>query len=360
MEPILVYGFPLGSSMGLVAACEWLGQPYRLSRVDMLADMTSDAYGQLNGRRETPVLITDDVRAITETMAIARWLLARDVERRISFDDAAETDRMHQLMGFINTGFTGAFSPLWSALEMKQADPAYRETLRDYGRRTVAKRHAQLEAMIGNTPFLVGQRPSLADALLIGVARWADYHNAATDRSRSGRPLRTGDRGRRKTQRLGRPARPRRAGRRDRAVCDATSGVADGRACSRRRHLVELRRGRVEMIPGVAAHMVCHHLRLVAAGFVESRGVNGEEVGHRRERQMDGRAAGRTEAARLHVFSARIKASSLPTTTFQPSLIPLNAESFLDTTKPEWTRRTRVPLPTRDSVHVTTVSSGAP
>ena len=53
MEPILVYGFPLGSSMGLVAAFEWAGRPYRLSRVDMLADMTSDAYGRLNGRRET-------------------------------------------------------------------------------------------------------------------------------------------------------------------------------------------------------------------------------------------------------------------------------------------------------------------
>ena len=44
MEPILVYGFPLGSSMGLVAALEWLGQPYRLSRVDMLADMKTDEY----------------------------------------------------------------------------------------------------------------------------------------------------------------------------------------------------------------------------------------------------------------------------------------------------------------------------
>ena len=113
MEPILVYGFPLGSSMGLVAALEWLGQPYRLSRVDMLADMKSDAYGRLNGRRETPVLITDDGRTITETLAIARWLEARDVERRISFDlAAAEADRMHQLMGFLNTGFTGAFSPV--------------------------------------------------------------------------------------------------------------------------------------------------------------------------------------------------------------------------------------------------------
>ena len=62
MEPILVYGFPLGSSMGLVAALEWLGQPYRLSRVDMLADMKTDTYARLNDRQETPVLITDDGR----------------------------------------------------------------------------------------------------------------------------------------------------------------------------------------------------------------------------------------------------------------------------------------------------------
>ena len=179
MEPILVYGFPLGSSMGLVAAFEWLGQPYRLSRVDMLADMKSDAYGQLNDRRETPVLITDDGRTITETLAIARWLEARDVERRISFDlTAPEADRMHQLMGFLNTSFTSAFSPLWAALEMEHADPAYRGTLRDFGRTAVANRHAKLEAMIGDSPFLVGDRPTLADAILIGVARWAEFHEA--------------------------------------------------------------------------------------------------------------------------------------------------------------------------------------
>ena len=179
MEPILVYGFPLGSSMGLVAAFEWAGRPYRLSRVDMLADMTSDAYGRLNGRRETPVLVTDDGRVLTETMAIARWLEVRDVERRVSFDLAApEADRMHQLMGFLNTGFTGAFSPLWVALEMEHADPTYRETLRDFGRKAVANRHAKLEAMIGATSFLAGDRPTLADALLIGVARWADFHEA--------------------------------------------------------------------------------------------------------------------------------------------------------------------------------------
>ncbi len=177
MEPLLVYGFPLGSSMGLVATLEWLGQPYRLSRVDMLSEMKTDAYARLNGRLETPVLVTDDGRVLTETMAIALWLEARDKERRISFDPmTAEADRLHQFMAFINTGFTGAFSPLWIALEMVPTDPALQETLRALGRKNVIERHDRLEAMIGDTPFLVGDRPTLADGVLIGVARWLEFH----------------------------------------------------------------------------------------------------------------------------------------------------------------------------------------
>jgi len=43
MEPILLAGYPLGSSLGLVAAFEWLGQPYRVARVEMPADMLTDA-----------------------------------------------------------------------------------------------------------------------------------------------------------------------------------------------------------------------------------------------------------------------------------------------------------------------------
>jgi hypothetical protein len=76
MEPILVYGFPAGSSMGLVAALEWLGKPYSLCRVDMLGEMRDASYARINARHETPVLITDAGRALTETMAIAAWFEA--------------------------------------------------------------------------------------------------------------------------------------------------------------------------------------------------------------------------------------------------------------------------------------------
>ncbi len=179
MEPILLHGFPLGSSMGLIAAFEKVGQPYRLCRIDMLNEMKNDAYARLNGRQETPVLITEKGAVLTETMAIAAWLAARDTQRRISFDPRSpEADRMQQLMAFVNTGFTGAFTPLWVALESEDETPETLAFLRDFGRKSVVERHEKLEAMIGDTPFLAGGHLTLADTTLIGVARWAEFHQA--------------------------------------------------------------------------------------------------------------------------------------------------------------------------------------
>ncbi|URK87344.1 glutathione S-transferase family protein [Rhizobium sp. RCAM05350] len=184
MEPIFLHGFPLGSSMGLVAAFEQVGQPYRLCRVDMLNEMKNDAYARLNGRQETPVLITDKGAVLTETMAIAAWLAARDTHRRISFDPRSpEADRMQQLMAFVNTGFTAAFTPLWVALEAEGEKPETLELLHEFGRKSVVERHEKLEAMIGDTPFLVGDRLTLADTTLIGVARWAEFHQAVDGRA---------------------------------------------------------------------------------------------------------------------------------------------------------------------------------
>ncbi|MBU0823431.1 MAG: glutathione S-transferase family protein, partial [Alphaproteobacteria bacterium] len=180
MEPILIYGFPLGSSMGLVAALEWLGKPYRLCRVDMLGEMREPAYARINARHETPALITDRGQPLTESMAIARWFAAYDDARRISPDPLSpDADRMWQIMAFINTGFTGAFSPLWAALEMEPPRPALQAALREWGKEAVIERHDKLETMVGGDPYLVGDRPTLADALFIGVARWLDFHEVA-------------------------------------------------------------------------------------------------------------------------------------------------------------------------------------
>lgn len=180
MEPTLVYGHPLGSSMGLVAALEWLGQPYRATRVDLFTEIHTDAFrGVLNGRGEAPVLITDKGEALSETLAIALWLEARDQERRISFPPASrQAELMRQYMAFLNTGFTSAFTGYWVAMETEDASAADREAWRRLARQLVTDRHRKLEALIGDTPYLLGARPTLADAVFVGVARWADFHQA--------------------------------------------------------------------------------------------------------------------------------------------------------------------------------------
>src|SRR3546814_10820621 len=43
----------------------------------------------------------------------------------------------------------------------------------------LSARHDRLEEMVGDGPYLVGDRPTLADALFIGVARWLDFHEVA-------------------------------------------------------------------------------------------------------------------------------------------------------------------------------------
>jgi glutathione S-transferase len=118
-------------------------------------------------------------------MAISAWLEARDAERQISFDPISrDTDLciMHQFMAFINKGFTGAFSPLWAAMELEPPKPALQSALREWGREAVAERHDRLEEMIGDTRFLISDRPTQADAILIGIARWLDYHELADQR----------------------------------------------------------------------------------------------------------------------------------------------------------------------------------
>jgi len=130
MEPLLFAGYPLGSSLGLIAAFEWLGQPYKVSRVKMPDDMVTSAYAEANGRQETPMLVTAD-GVLTETMAIALWLERRDHAHRVSFEAGSrQSDRLHQYMAFLNSSFTAAFSPLWAALEMQGVSDQVRDILR--------------------------------------------------------------------------------------------------------------------------------------------------------------------------------------------------------------------------------------
>lgn len=177
MTPILFYGVPSGCSFGSIVALEWLDEPYRLSRIEMPGIVQSEAYRRINPVGETPSLLTADGRIISESLAILNHLGSRGIETGLAFKQGTEGfDRLNQMLAFLNTTFFSSFGPLWYTLE-HDMKPEAKQALRAYGAANVAKAHDQLEKMLGNGPWLLGDQRTLADAYFIGIARWTKYHD---------------------------------------------------------------------------------------------------------------------------------------------------------------------------------------
>ncbi|MDZ7601632.1 MAG: glutathione binding-like protein [Hoeflea sp.] len=69
-------------------------------------------------------------------------------------------------------------------MEAEGLAPSAQTALTQFGRSSVIERHDKLEQMVEpDRTFLMGDRPTLADGLFIGVARWLDVHQVA-DRAR--------------------------------------------------------------------------------------------------------------------------------------------------------------------------------
>ncbi len=186
MTDVLCYGVPEGCSFGSIVAMEWLGRPFRLCRIEMPEVVSGEAYRRVNPIGETPTLITSDGAVLSESMAILGYLGARFHEAgKGPAPGSAAFDRRTQMLAYLNTSFFNAFSPLWFAMEHDMDGPE-KDALTRYGRQLVEKTHAGLETLLGEGPYLMGAEPEIVDAYFMGIARWADFHQAADRRDYPG------------------------------------------------------------------------------------------------------------------------------------------------------------------------------
>lgn len=178
MIPILFYGVPDGCSFGSIVALEWLGQPYRLCRVEMPAQSQGAAYRAINPIGETPALVTGSGDIISEGMAIFNHIGALGIDKGLGYrQGTAEFDRFNRMLSFLSTRFFSAYNPLWFSFEYVD-DPAKKAVLREEGIASVAAAYRKLETLLGDKDWLVGDRLSMAEAYYVGVARWTDFHKA--------------------------------------------------------------------------------------------------------------------------------------------------------------------------------------
>jgi glutathione S-transferase len=173
MEPVLFYGVPHGCSFGSIVALEWLGQPYRLSRIDMLAPK-DERYARINPKHQTPTLLLESGEALGESLAILSHIAARDLGQRLGYLQGTRAfDRLNSALSFLHTEVHGAFSPAWTAFKLPE-DAAKEEILRTLARDQAAKAYAHLEHLLVDRPWLAGDVRTVADAYLVGVARWGE------------------------------------------------------------------------------------------------------------------------------------------------------------------------------------------
>jgi glutathione S-transferase len=175
MEPVLFYGVPHGCSFGSIIALEWLGKPYRLSRIDMLSKPESEVFARISPLGETPALLLEDGRALTESFAIMHNIAARDLDAKLGFAQGTpEFDRLNSVLAYLHTTFHSALVPGWTAYKLAENDPN-RELLRSLARDKAARSYAHLQKMLDSRKWLAGgEEKSLADAYFIGIARWGE------------------------------------------------------------------------------------------------------------------------------------------------------------------------------------------
>lgn len=182
-SPILFYGVPSGCSFGSIVALEWLNLPYRLCRIEMPEQVASDDYRRINPVGETPTLLTEDGRRVSESLAILNHLGVHGIQQGLAFAQGTPAfDRLNQMLAYLNTSFFNAFSPLWYALEHDLGEPA-KAALTAYGCANVETAHSHLNALLDEQRWLLGGQRTLADAYFIGIARWTRYHDVLDRRN---------------------------------------------------------------------------------------------------------------------------------------------------------------------------------
>lgn len=178
MESVLIYGVPSGCSLASIIALEWLGQPYRLSRIEMLDHPWPAAYARFNPRMKTPALISGDGDTVTESLAILQHIGHRGIAKGLGFAQGTrDFDRLAEMLSYLVTDFFSSFSPLWKLYETKGLSEQQKATMRKEGSEQVAREFAIVETMLADRAWLLGgDAPTVADAYLFAVSRWAEYH----------------------------------------------------------------------------------------------------------------------------------------------------------------------------------------
>jgi glutathione S-transferase len=165
-----LYYTPGACSMAVHIALRETGQKFDLVKVDLRQHRTEggEDYYAINPKGYVPALRLDDGAILTEDAVILQYLADRQPEAGLA--PRAGTLERYRLMEWLNF-ISSEMHKTLGALFNPKITPEWKEDrIALFGRRC-----DYLVEALGNRPYLMGDRFTIADAYLFTILGWADY-----------------------------------------------------------------------------------------------------------------------------------------------------------------------------------------
>jgi|SRR5450432_310629 len=172
-DTVLFYTPGTCSLAGLVAL-EWLGEPYRLCRVEKEARGTPP-YLRINPRGQVPTLSVDG-RRLFETNAILAHLADRRAGapgKLLPGNGTWDRDVANQWLAYLGSGFHPPFWPYFMPARYVNDEAVY-PAVRDAALISIRRELALVDNHLATREFVLGDRISALDPYLHAMDRWAN------------------------------------------------------------------------------------------------------------------------------------------------------------------------------------------
>jgi glutathione S-transferase len=171
MDTILFYT-PGTCSLACMVALEWLGEPYRLCRVDKEL-RGGPLYKLINPHAQVPAMQVDG-RVLLETNAILAHIADRTATGALLASNGSwERDVANQWLAYLASGFHPVFWPFFSPQRYVQ-DGALHDAVRASAVEAIGRELRFVNAHLDGKDFVSGEARSVLDAYLYAMDRWAN------------------------------------------------------------------------------------------------------------------------------------------------------------------------------------------
>jgi len=166
-----LYYMPGACSLASHIVLEWIGKPYETHKLSREA-LKEPEFLRINPMGAVPAL-TDGDWTLTQNVSILEYLAEQAPESTLLGDGSARSRaEVRRWVGFINSDVHKTFSLLFGAQRYLKDEGAQKE-LATSASALLTKLFAQLDAQLAGKSYLAGDAPSVADAYLFVVLRWA-------------------------------------------------------------------------------------------------------------------------------------------------------------------------------------------